>query len=437
MRKRLLSILMLIGMLVLLIGPMAVPASASALITQERDPSPPAFLLNTGADTELFWWTVTFDTTPVLVTHNIYNPSNVIVHTHNFPIPGASSPYYNEEDPTGTHQGDGNPTFAHQALIPAGAAPGTYTSRVRFYSEEVLLGEQPNDTNWEAESALTFFVQQPWQVFKYNDLNKDGNYDPGEGEVGLDGWHFEVSGPGGYADSGNTSGGGFLVLDNAIVAGAYTVTETLLANWVNTDPGDNTPPITKTVNIPADLPSADPTVRFGNAQLVPDTIVTISANPNQLPDGGGPVTLVVTELNNGDLPLTSVHVDVTSSLPAPWNSFTLSKAGPNPAGTIFAGDTGNDGVLSANELWNWTIPNVMVTASTNFIAIGHGLDPSGADVTFNDAHPFERASVPVTVNPPVQLPSSTNTGIGILIGSFAIIMALFVYRRTRHSNQLS
>lgn len=445
MRKRLISMLMLIGMLVALVVPMAVPVMAqTASIDQIRFPAPPNFVLNTGADTELFWWKITglANSTPVKMVHSTRGPgiAGPVFHTEEWDIRGMTLPIFNVEntaaDKDAAHGDETTPNFAHSWQVPAGTAPGVYFSRVEYYSEEVS-GDPPTEGLFDSASEISFLIEQPWQLFKYNDLNGDGNYDPGEGETGLDGWHFTVSGPGGYAAAGDTSGGGFLVLPNATEAGAYTVTETLQANWVNTDPGDLVPPITKTVNVPGDLPPADPTVRLGNMLLAPDTIVTISANPTSVEDGGGPVTLVVTELNNGQVPLTNVHVDVTSALPAPWDSFTVSKAGPNPAGTAFGGDVGDDDVLSPGELWNWTIPNVMVTATTTFVAIGHGLDPSGADVTYSAEHPFERAEARVDVNPPKQLPASTNTGIAIMVGGFAAVIGLLLYRRTRRSNQSS
>lgn len=250
------------------------PALAVSASKQLRDPS---LTLNTGSFMEFMWWEHTFDSTPVQVSHLIQDPTGLTVHTDSWNITGATSPLYNPEDPTGANQGDlTNLNFAHKWVVPAGANPGIYTSRVRYYSSEILNGNPPDDFNWENESAVTFRVEQPWQVFKYNDLDGNGKFDVGE--PGLDSWHFSITGPGGYSFSGNTSGEGFLELPEPTIAGAYTITETLLSGWRNTDPGGSATS-RRTVVVPGDLIPADPTILFGNQEIAPAVVITPALLP--------------------------------------------------------------------------------------------------------------------------------------------------------------
>jgi len=69
------------------------------------------------------------------------------------------------------------------------------------------------------------------RIFKYNDENNNGTQDGLE--AGLAGWDFTVSGVSG---TWTTDGGGYVTVPN-LTPGSYTVTETLKAYWVNTEPG--------------------------------------------------------------------------------------------------------------------------------------------------------------------------------------------------------
>jgi hypothetical protein len=113
-------------------------------------------------------------------------------------------------------------------VVPAGARPGTYLSRVSFFTEESLNDGQggqevPDEdlpgVNYDSQAAQIFDIKQPMQIFKYNDLNGNGAFNgthgpPPTGEPGLNDWHFTVTGPGGYSFNGDTSGAnpGFLAL---------------------------------------------------------------------------------------------------------------------------------------------------------------------------------------------------------------------------------
>ena len=71
-------------------------------------------------------------------------------------------------------------------------------------------------------------------VDKYNDLNGDGDQDPGEGP--LQGWGFTRSGGGMPSLSGSTSADGRWCPGTELPPGTYTVTETTKTGWTNTDP---------------------------------------------------------------------------------------------------------------------------------------------------------------------------------------------------------
>jgi hypothetical protein len=72
------------------------------------------------------------------------------------------------------------------------------------------------------------------QIFKFNDLNEDGVYDPPE-ETPLANWHYTITGPEEYNESGYIDDSGLLTLEG-LTPGEYTVTETVQAGWnVTTD----------------------------------------------------------------------------------------------------------------------------------------------------------------------------------------------------------
>jgi hypothetical protein len=273
-----LRLTVIVAMLMLTIGMIVHPAFA-ATINQARDPSPADYVFNNGNGHELFWWSVTWDSTPTYLTHIIENPLGTVVHSDSWVISGETPPVVNPEDPTGLHYGDpGEPSFAHDWTVPAGSRPGTYTSRLRYYSEEVSGATVPpvDPLAFESESAVTFFVRQTWQLFKYSDLNGNGVYD-NPPETGLDGWDFTVTGPVGTMPFpgpsnsffGTTSAGGNLSIPDVAIAGSYTITETLKAGWRNTDPGGLSP-YQKIVTIPIPQINGFPydnTIEFGNQEL--------------------------------------------------------------------------------------------------------------------------------------------------------------------------
>jgi hypothetical protein len=137
------------------------------------------------------------------------------------------------------------------------------------------------------------------EIFKFNDLDGDGVYDPGDGETGLDGWHFDVTGP--MNMNGDTSGGGYLVFNN-IATGDYDITETLQSGWANTTP------ITQN-NVTVNLNSTT-SVEFGNWEYGDIDIFKY----NDL-DGDG-----VYEPGDGETGLPNFHFNVSGAAGNPYTT---------------------------------------------------------------------------------------------------------------------
>jgi len=117
----------------------------------------------------------------------------------------------------------------------------------------------------------------------------------------------------------------------------------------------------------------------------PNTTVTITPSASAV-TAGGTISLVVTEQNTGDNPLTSPQVTLTPP------GTVLNKA----SGTFTGGDTGNDGILGVGETWTWTVPGVVVSANTTYTAVGDGIDSLLNHVTFS-AYDKEKATTDVKV----------------------------------------
>jgi choice-of-anchor A domain-containing protein len=69
-------------------------------------------------------------------------------------------------------------------------------------------------------------------VFKYNDLNENGQYDQ-ESESGLEGWTFTIG-----DESQTTDSTGKATFDNLVAGQEYEVCETSQTGWINSDPSD-------------------------------------------------------------------------------------------------------------------------------------------------------------------------------------------------------
>ncbi len=113
--------------------------------------------------------------------------------------------------------------------------------------------------------------------------------------------------------------------------------------------------------------------------IMPGTEITIGAAPSMVASGGL-VTWTVTETNDGpsSVPLTSPYVNVDAST----DNDDDGDVHVLDAADTHTGDAVNPGVLDFGETWTWTY-TTNPTADQNLIATGHGLDPLGADVTYD------------------------------------------------------
>ncbi|MDY6892531.1 MAG: SpaA isopeptide-forming pilin-related protein, partial [Chloroflexota bacterium] len=108
---------------------------------------------------------------------------------------------------------------------PGGVAPYSKTAAVpEGGSTTVMFG------NWAPTACL--------EIFKFEDANSDGTWDPGE--EGLPNWHFVITDSFGVAvDEGYTDADGLLVIED-LLPDIYTATETPKVNWHNTTPLEQT-----------------------------------------------------------------------------------------------------------------------------------------------------------------------------------------------------
>jgi len=204
-----LRLAVVLAMLLSVFGFMVQPAAAAASIDQVRDPGPPDYVLNTAGQFENIWWKITYQNslTPDHMNWRLFGPApddvnvgpqigSTLIYDLN-PLPGdlpmmpvnngdGTLSIFNTENNVGNGAHGTDTDKAKKVLITPAFAPGIYTSRVDFYSSPTTL---------DSSSLVTFNVRQPMLLFKYEDLNGDGNLDAGE--PGLDDWTFTVTGPAG------------------------------------------------------------------------------------------------------------------------------------------------------------------------------------------------------------------------------------------------
>jgi hypothetical protein len=153
-----------------------------------------------------------------------------------------------------------------------------------------------------------------------------------------------------------------------------TTTTTFVATGRGIAPGDFL------VTYPADSGERDDVTVD---TIEPDTITTINASES-LVISGDSVTLIVTEHNSGNDPLTNPYVEV-------WKNSTLI------ATLVAAPDSGDNGnnILDPLETWSWTIGSGAITTTTTFVALGFGTDSLNNEVSYDQGYLGERDDVTV------------------------------------------
>ena len=123
----------------------------------------------------------------------------------------------------------------------------------------------------------------------------------------------------------------------------------------------------------------------------PSTIVDISSSAASVGYGGS-VTLTVSEENDGDVPLTGVHVEV-------WDDGTMI-ADLNETSATWSSDLNGDAILDPGETWSWTLDSGALIAATTFTADGYGTVPGDIGIgPLGDADEEDEVTVEVTFNP--------------------------------------
>jgi uncharacterized repeat protein (TIGR01451 family) len=209
------------------------------------------------------------------------------------------------------------------AANPVAWGPGLGASQVSggpyhfklYQLDGTTLGSQDN----QIQGADILQLLGTITAHKYNDLEGDGNLDPGND--GLEGWTMTLykgsSCNGTLVASGTTDINGDVVFDG-LEAGTYSVQETPQVGWTNTTA------LCQQVTIGAG--ESAPPLNFGNFELKPDIDVEKTASPDSGAESTN-VTFTITVENTGDLTLDPV--EVVDTIPAGM-SFVSTGTSPAP-----------------------------------------------------------------------------------------------------------
>jgi hypothetical protein len=179
----------------------------------------------------------------------------------------------------GTYTGAGVPvSWTETFIIPATALSGPTYARFRIYRTEPGVDVLPSPTGYGEEGEVEDYrieIEPGPDTppsgnlitgIKFNDLDGDGLWEPGDGESSLPGWTIwlDTNNDGTPDQTTQTnSQGGFEF--TGISAGTYTVGEQQQTGWIQTSPPA---PGTVTFNIPGGpLPTAH-FMMFGNMQSI-------------------------------------------------------------------------------------------------------------------------------------------------------------------------
>jgi hypothetical protein len=189
-----LYILMLAMMLVTF--PAAVQAVfAPVFFQQDILPAPPDVVTNTGGEIVSIWWQIQFDSSsvelPLAVRHIITDPAGNVAETHDYTIAdmlivNGDTIYNSEQQPDGGHMGA--PGFEHPFVVPAGATPGIWKSRVEYYSTNMGMSspDSLSERTFAVSNVTYTTIDQP-AVDLGDGVSADitGSTAPGETNVTL------------------------------------------------------------------------------------------------------------------------------------------------------------------------------------------------------------------------------------------------------------
>ena len=156
--------------------------------------------------TEVITWTVTSDSPPDKIVYKLFDPNNVLVDTQEYP-------------------GTAGLSVTRPFVVPASPVEGPYWARVYYYS----LG-----SGFEAEAAVKFLVAERGNlhVYKFTDINGDGQQQAGEGP--LQGVLVRMRNPYGDVVGKYTGADGWIIWDG-IAIGELPV-DGDSAVWLSGDP---------------------------------------------------------------------------------------------------------------------------------------------------------------------------------------------------------
>ena len=215
------------------------------------------------------------------------------------------------------------------------------------------------------------------------------------GDVSLTGAYVELFDDGTmthnltYSLAALSGGNGDSVLDPG-ETGTWTVTTSPVnSNTTFVAIGHGTDPLGLDVTYPK-FPNERDEVTVQAVLPVPNSLLTITSSAYKV-HTGDEVALTIKEKNTGNVPLTSVYVELLAD-GAMTDNLTRISATPS--------DGNYDSVLDPGETWTWTVTSSPINDSTTFVAIGHGLDPAKLDITPENGFQKERGEITVTVDHP-------------------------------------
>jgi hypothetical protein len=327
----------------------------------------------------------------------IYEPgapyNETPLQSWNFTVAGGPTPT------PGLYSTDGNGLITISTLI-----PGAYTVTETVQPGWAVTTDDPQTGTLPADGGkrLNFGNRQQTlpppvppgtlEIFKFNDLNGNGVYDPAMGETPLANWEFHTTGAS-YDQTNMTDGDGLIALTD-LVPGGYNVTETVRAAWTVTTAN----PQTGTVS-----DGSGKRLNFGNR---------------------GPAILHIFKFN--DLNSNGVYDPPTETPLANWHYTITGPGGYSSSGyTDGLGLVNKIGVVPGDYTVTETVQDGWGVTTANPQT---GTVPAGGGKTLN----FGNRQPGVV---PVGVPATSNVSTGIMIGVFGALLVWWGARRYQHQRR--
>jgi hypothetical protein len=253
--------------------------------------------------------------------------------------------------------------FVIANTIPANAQIGTTYMRVRVYPGLDMAVSPSGDAqggeveDYQVEIRRTGQIQPPGHVLtgiKFNDLDGDGVWEPGNGEQRMPNWVIWLdTDQDGQPDQTTTtdSNGGFVFMP--VAPGTYTLGEQQQPGWTQTSPGGDGTLTTTVPNTP--LPTIS-FMMFGNKRV----------------GGAGSVTIIKKAVPADDTPFSfAVHT------PGGFFDVSVSKLSDPSADTLSIGDLEHLQKVVELVPVGWTLTDISITGDADH---GSSVDLASATV---------------------------------------------------------